>query len=221
MLSWLPKDVSTYGPQIDRIFHVIYYVTGATFFIVQGLLLVFLVLYRHREGRRGTYTHGNTTLEIAWTIALGLGAALVTALVRRIGYLTKTLVERRIMVVMPAVGVVVAVMAIGFAELTDKGTEQVLFSGHDALPGLVANASSWSMRAASCPRMRRSRSIVRRGSQASRATSSRRTRAPKSSTAPGFGSPKAAHRRSHHRSGPQRSTKMPSSGNAPRATCLR
>ena len=68
--SWmLPPNYSTFGPQIDRIFHVIYYVTGATFFIVQGLLLVFLVLYRHREGRRGTYTHGNTTLEIAWTIA--------------------------------------------------------------------------------------------------------------------------------------------------------
>ncbi len=69
MLSWLPEDVSTYGPEIDRLFHVIYYVTGATFFIVQGMLLLFLVLYRHRDGRRATYTHGNTSLEIAWTIA--------------------------------------------------------------------------------------------------------------------------------------------------------
>jgi cytochrome c oxidase subunit 2 len=69
MLSWLPEDVSTYGADIDRLFYVIYYVTGATFFIVQGMLLVFLVLYRHRDGRRATYTHGNTTLEIAWTIA--------------------------------------------------------------------------------------------------------------------------------------------------------
>ena len=69
MLSWLPENVSTYGPEIDRLFYVIYYVTGATFFIVQTTLLVFLVLYRHRDGRRATYTHGNTTLEIAWTIA--------------------------------------------------------------------------------------------------------------------------------------------------------
>jgi cytochrome c oxidase subunit 2 len=69
MLSWLPENVSTYGNRIDQLFYVIYYVTGATFFIVQGALLLFLVLYRHREGRRATYTHGNTTLEIAWTIA--------------------------------------------------------------------------------------------------------------------------------------------------------
>jgi len=69
MLSWLPENVSTYGSEIDRLFYVIYYVTGATFFLVQGTLLVFLVMYRHRDGRRATYTHGNTTHEIAWTIA--------------------------------------------------------------------------------------------------------------------------------------------------------
>jgi cytochrome c oxidase subunit II len=69
MLSWLPEDVSSYGAEIDRLFAVIYYVTGATFFIVQITLLVFLFLYRHRAGRRATYTHGNTALEIAWTIA--------------------------------------------------------------------------------------------------------------------------------------------------------
>ena len=69
MLSWLPEDVSSYGPEIDRLFAVIYYVTGATFFIVQITLLVFLFMYRQRPGRRATYTHGNTALEIAWTIA--------------------------------------------------------------------------------------------------------------------------------------------------------
>ena len=69
MLSWLPETVSTYGPDIDRLFYVIYYVTGATFFIVQFTLLAFLILYRHRDDRRATYTHGNTSLEIAWTIA--------------------------------------------------------------------------------------------------------------------------------------------------------
>ena len=69
MGSWLPECVSTYGPEIDRLFYVIYYVTGAVFFAVQLTLLSFVILYRHREGRRATYTHGNTALEIAWTIA--------------------------------------------------------------------------------------------------------------------------------------------------------
>jgi cytochrome c oxidase subunit 2 len=69
MLRWLPESVSTYGPEIDRLFYLIYYVTGATFFAVQLTLVLFLILYRHREGRRAAYTHGNTALEIAWTIA--------------------------------------------------------------------------------------------------------------------------------------------------------
>jgi len=70
MLSWwLPESVSTYGPDIDRLFYAIYYVTNAVFFAVQGTLIAFLFLYRHRDDRRATYTHGNTTLEIVWTIA--------------------------------------------------------------------------------------------------------------------------------------------------------
>ena len=68
MLSWLPENVSSYGAQIDTLFYVIYYVTGVTFFLVQGSLIVFLWMYRHREGRRATYTHGNTALEIVWTV---------------------------------------------------------------------------------------------------------------------------------------------------------
>jgi len=68
MMGWLPETVSTYGPEIDRLFYLIYYVTGATFFGVQITLLVFLWNYRHRPGRKATYTHGNTTLEIIWTV---------------------------------------------------------------------------------------------------------------------------------------------------------
>jgi len=69
MLSWWPPaSLSTYGPDIDRLFYAIYYVTNAVFFAVQGTLIAFLFLYRHRDDRRATYTHGNTTLEIVWTI---------------------------------------------------------------------------------------------------------------------------------------------------------
>jgi cytochrome c oxidase subunit 2 len=68
MLRWLPEDVSTFGPKIDHLFYLIYYITSGTFVLVMTLLVVFLVLYRHREGRRATYTHGNTSLEVVWTI---------------------------------------------------------------------------------------------------------------------------------------------------------
>ena len=68
MLSWLPVDVSTFGREIDSLFYLIYYITGATFILVTFLMILFLVMYRQKEGRRATYSHGNTTLEIVWTI---------------------------------------------------------------------------------------------------------------------------------------------------------
>jgi cytochrome c oxidase subunit 2 len=73
MLSWwLPENVSTYGGEIDRLFYLIFWITGITFIIVQAAMLVFLFMYRHRDDRRATYTHGNTTLEIIWTIVPAL-----------------------------------------------------------------------------------------------------------------------------------------------------
>ena len=68
MLRWLPEDVSTFGQEIDQLFYLIYYITAVTFILVTLLMIVFLIMYRQKEGRRATYTHGNTTLEIIWTI---------------------------------------------------------------------------------------------------------------------------------------------------------
>lgn len=68
MMSWLPENVSTYGGEIDYLFYVIYYITGFFFILVTVLMVLFLILYRQREGRRATYLHGNTALEITWTV---------------------------------------------------------------------------------------------------------------------------------------------------------
>jgi cytochrome c oxidase subunit II len=68
MLRWLPEDVSTFGGEIDSLFYLIYYITAVTFILVTVLMIFFLIVYRQREGQRATYTHGNTTLEIIWTI---------------------------------------------------------------------------------------------------------------------------------------------------------
>jgi cytochrome c oxidase subunit 2 len=68
MLRWLPEDVSTYGREIDALFFLIYYITAATFILVTLLMIWFLWKYRDRGDRRATYTHGNTTLEIIWTV---------------------------------------------------------------------------------------------------------------------------------------------------------
>ncbi len=65
---WLPEQVSSYGGQIDHLFFVILWITGAVFVLVEATLLVFLIRYRQRPGRRAAYTHGNTLVEIIWTV---------------------------------------------------------------------------------------------------------------------------------------------------------
>jgi len=65
---WLPEGVSTVAPTIDRLFYIILWITGIVFVLVEGTLLVFLVRYRRRDGRRATYAHGNQLVEIVWTI---------------------------------------------------------------------------------------------------------------------------------------------------------
>ena len=67
MLRWLPEDVSTFGRDIDAMFYLIYYITTAVFLLVVVLMVAFLIMYRYREGRRATYSHGSTALEITWT----------------------------------------------------------------------------------------------------------------------------------------------------------
>jgi cytochrome c oxidase subunit 2 len=81
MLSWwLPENVSTYGQDIDWLFHLIFAITGVTFLLVTAAFLTFLVVYRDRPGRRARYTHGNTSLEIAWTVVPALILVILTIL---------------------------------------------------------------------------------------------------------------------------------------------
>ena len=68
MLNWLPENVSTFGREVDFLFYLIYYITGAVFILVTVAMIAFLVKYRRRQGRRAIYSHGNTTLEIIWTV---------------------------------------------------------------------------------------------------------------------------------------------------------
>lgn len=107
--SWmrLPEQASTYAPDIDGMFHLIMWITGVIFVVVEIVLVVFLVRYRHREGRVATYTHGNNRLEVIWTIVPALICVMLALLSRRIWDHVK---EN-----MPAEGVEVHVTAEQFA----------------------------------------------------------------------------------------------------------
>src|SRR5687768_17154344 len=67
--SWmLPEPASRLGSEIDSIYYLILVITGAIFFLVEIGLVVFMVRYRHKEGRQAAYTHGHTKLEVVWTL---------------------------------------------------------------------------------------------------------------------------------------------------------
>src|SRR5688572_32959917 len=66
---WLPKDYSAHGPSMDWLFNVIFWITMVIFVAVEVLIVYFAVKYRYRPDRKGVFSHGNTRLEMAWTIA--------------------------------------------------------------------------------------------------------------------------------------------------------
>ena len=68
MMSWLPENISVEGIEIDRLFYISYYLTAATFILVAAAMLIFIIRYRQKPGVRARYTHGNSTLEILWTV---------------------------------------------------------------------------------------------------------------------------------------------------------
>jgi H+/Cl- antiporter ClcA len=93
-------------------------------------------------------THPPTVGEFGWTIALAIAIAAVTSVVIRGGLLTYRLVSgRRLLVLLPVIGLIIGGLAIGFSQITGKSVNEVLFSGQDQLPGLVGQAGTWSLAA--------------------------------------------------------------------------
>jgi H+/Cl- antiporter ClcA len=85
--------------------------------------------------------------EFAWTVPLAVVVAAGAFVIFTAARALEPVVERRRFVLLPAAGLVVAGLAIAFSQATDKGAEQVLFSGQEQLPGLVEGADTWSVSA--------------------------------------------------------------------------
>src|SRR3989304_7593756 len=70
---WFPVDISTHGAAIDHQFMVTLVITGIIFVLAQSALAYAIWRYRDRkDGRRGTYSHGNNKLELIWTTAAAI-----------------------------------------------------------------------------------------------------------------------------------------------------
>jgi len=85
--------------------------------------------------------------DVGWTILLAAATAVVAFVVIRFARELHPRFMVRPFVLLPLAGIAVAGLAIAFAETTDKGVDQVLFSGQNAIGPLVSDASTWSLTA--------------------------------------------------------------------------
>jgi cytochrome c oxidase subunit 2 len=72
MFDWFPKNVSTYGGEIDQVFYLIFYIVGVWFLITEGAIFYFIIRYRRKKGRTALAVHGEKFKESAWILVPGL-----------------------------------------------------------------------------------------------------------------------------------------------------
>jgi len=67
-----PSSATASGSSINMLYWLIIGITGAVFILVEAALILFLVRYRKRpqtpESEEGPQVHGNTRLELIWTV---------------------------------------------------------------------------------------------------------------------------------------------------------
>jgi H+/Cl- antiporter ClcA len=83
-----------------------------------------------------------TLAEFVWTVVLAAVAAGVTFAIVQFAGASAGLVNRRPWVLIPAAGIVVAALAIVFAEVTGESSSAMLFSGQDAFDQLFDQATT-------------------------------------------------------------------------------
>ena len=83
--------------------------------------------------------------QFGWTIALAIVVAVAVRPIILGGMATYRVVGRRTVILLPLVGLIIAGLAIAFHGATSKSVNEVLFSGQEALPGLLRQAGTWSL----------------------------------------------------------------------------
>jgi len=86
-----------------------------------------------------------TLAQFAWAIGIGIAAAVVGSAIRWLGLVLRPHVERRLLLATPVMGLVVAGLAIAYAEGTGHPNSDVLFSGQAALGPLIAGSAGYSV----------------------------------------------------------------------------
>ena len=86
-----------------------------------------------------------TGADFGYAVAFGLVAPFLGRGITLLALAVRSRVEPRMVLLMPVLGLLIAGLAIGFGEATDKPATEVLFSGQSAVGGLILDASEWSV----------------------------------------------------------------------------
>src|SRR6478752_3131156 len=86
-----------------------------------------------------------TVATLLWAVPVGLLGAVLAWGVRWVGLTVRPVVHRNRVPVTVGLGALVGLTATAYQLITGKGFSEVLFSGQDALPNLVANAAEYSV----------------------------------------------------------------------------
>jgi H+/Cl- antiporter ClcA len=83
--------------------------------------------------------------EFGWALVIGVAAAIVGTAIQRLALLLRPHVERRMLLLTPVVGAIIAGLAIAYTEGTGKSSADVLFSGQSQLGPLITHAAGYSV----------------------------------------------------------------------------
>jgi H+/Cl- antiporter ClcA len=83
--------------------------------------------------------------QFGWAVAIGAAAAVISFGIRWLALFLRPHVERRLVLLTPLAGLVIAGLAIAFGEATGKASSAVLFSGQTALTPLLEHAASYTV----------------------------------------------------------------------------
>jgi H+/Cl- antiporter ClcA len=83
--------------------------------------------------------------EFGWALVIGVAAAFLGTAVHRTALALAPRVARRLLIATPLVGLLIAGLAIGYAQATGKSSSDVLFSGQAALGPLIQHSATYSV----------------------------------------------------------------------------
>jgi len=86
-----------------------------------------------------------TFVDFLWTVPLAALLALGIHLILRLGNALVPAAAREPFRVVPAVGLIIGIIAFAFVEITNHGADEILFSGQSAVGPLVSDHASWTV----------------------------------------------------------------------------